>query len=198
MSSIVHYRPIGTIVTVGLAAWAGLVAMGASTNALSAVPPPAIAALVALGIAAPTAGYFVWPDLRHWVERVGLRALTALHVWRIGAAILFFSYGSTGQLPAAFIGRAGWGDLVAGLAALVVVLLPMSRSRYVAVHLFGLADFLVAVGTGLYFTLALPGSMEPLRELPLALIPLFGVGLSGATHIMAFDLLRRSAGMKRP
>jgi hypothetical protein len=29
-----------------------------------------------------------------------------------------------------------------------------------------------------------------------ALIPLYGVGISGATHIFAFDLLRRDAAAK--
>jgi hypothetical protein len=58
-------------------------------------------------------------------------------------------------------------------------------------HRFGFADFVVAVGTGLAFTLLLDPRMAPITALPLALIPLFGVGISGATHIIAFDMLRR-------
>jgi hypothetical protein len=30
----------------------------------------------------------------------------------------------------------------------------------------------------------------------MALIPLYGVGISGASHIMAFDLLRRHVGIE--
>jgi hypothetical protein len=37
--------------------------------------------------------------------------------------------------------------------------------------------------------------MAPIAILPLALIPLFGVGISGATHLMAFDMLRRGVGL---
>jgi hypothetical protein len=36
--------------------------------------------------------------------------------------------------------------------------------------------------------------MAPIRDLPLALIPLFGVGISGASHIIAFHLLWTERG----
>jgi hypothetical protein len=108
------------------------------------------------------------------------------------AALLFFYFGGLGLLPERFVLHAAWGDLIAGLAALGVVALPFAISRYLAVHLFGFADFLLAVGTGLYFTLVDPPAMDAIRSLPLALIPLFGVGISGATHIIAFDLMRRA------
>ena len=75
------------------------------------------------------------------------------------------------------------------------VLLPESRRRYIAFHLFGFADFVVAVGTGLTLTLLADPKMDGIRTLPMALIPLFGVGISGASHLMAFDLLRRRKGM---
>jgi hypothetical protein len=51
-----------------------------------------------------------------------------------------------------------------------------------------------AEGTGLTFTLLLDFRMAPIATLPLALIPLFGVGISGASHLMAFDMLRRGVG----
>jgi hypothetical protein len=34
-------------------------------------------------------------------------------------------------------------------------------------------------------------SMAGIQTLPMTLIPLYGVGISGANHIMAFDLLRQ-------
>lgn len=39
--------------------------------------------------------------------------------------------------------------------------------------------------------------MAGIQTLPMALIPLYGVGISGASHIMAFDLLRRGVGIGR-
>ena len=64
-------------------------------------------------------------------------------------------------------------------------------------HRFGFVDFVIAVGTGLTFTLLLDPRMELIATLPFALIPLFGVGISGASHIVAFDMLRRQAGSRR-
>lgn len=34
--------------------------------------------------------------------------------------------------------------------------------------------------------------MAPIGQWPMAPIPLFGVGLSGTAHLIAFDLLRQS------
>lgn len=48
----------------------------------------------------------------------------------------------------------------------------------------------MAVGTGLVFTLLNDSRMATIRELPMVLIPLFGVGISGASHLIAFSLLR--------
>jgi len=57
---------------------------------------------------------------------------------------------------------------------------------------FGFADFICAVGTGLTFTLIGDPLMATLTTLPMALIPLFGVGISGASHIVALNALRRA------
>lgn len=182
------------LVATVLAVWAGGVAVAATTGLLAQVPPRAIAGLVVLGVALPTIAYATNAAVRQWVENFGLRRLTLFHAWRIVAAVLFFGYGAAGQLPPLFVERAAWGDLIAGVMAVVVVALPFARWRYAAMHVFGSLDFVTAVGTGLYFTLSDPESMSQIRYLPLALIPMFGVALSGATHLIAFDLLRRRVG----
>jgi hypothetical protein len=51
-------------------------------------------------------------------------------------------------------------------------------------------DFIAALYTGLRSTLRGDTRMRTIATFPLALIPLFGVGLSGAAHLIAFDLLR--------
>lgn len=70
----------------------------------------------------------------------------------------------------------------------------LGRARFLAFHLFGLADFVLAVGTGLAFSLADDRQMATIATFPLVMIPLFGVGVSGASHIIALDLLRRGRG----
>ncbi|MBX9859984.1 MAG: hypothetical protein K2Y20_10400 [Sphingomonas sp.] len=179
------------LVAAGLALWGGGVAIAASTGLLAQVPPRAIAGLVVLGVTLPTLAYATNAAARQWVENFGIRRLTLFHSWRIVAAILFFGYSAAGLLPPLFVERAAWGDLIAGLLAVAVVAMPFARWRYAAMHVFGSIDFVTAVGTGLYFTLSDPASMLQIRYLPLALIPMFGVALSGATHLIAFDLLRR-------
>lgn len=187
-------KSLTPLITALVLAWGAAVAFAASAGWLILVPPRLVAVIVVAGVFVPTLAYSSMPSVKHWVERFGLRRLTLFHSWRIAAAFLFFSYGAAGLLPPRFVENAGWGDLIAGLLALLVVVLPMARWRYWGMHVFGMADFVLAVGTGLYFTLSDPASMVQIRLLPLALIPMYGVALSGATHIIAFDLLRRGAG----
>jgi hypothetical protein len=47
------------------------------------------------------------------------------------------------------------------------------------------------VGTGLTFSLLQISMMDTIATYPVALIPLFGVPISGVSHIMALELLAR-------
>ncbi len=177
-------------------AWLLAALSAVQTGALSALGRqlmPGYALLVALGIVVPTVAYFGVARLRHDIDGIGLHGLTLMHAWRIPAALMFFHYGLQGQLPALFWILAGVGDLLAGAYALTVVGRRRSDDHYRRIHRFGFADFIVAVGTGLTFTLLGDPRMELLTTLPMALIPLFGVGLSGASHIVALYTLRRRA-----
>jgi hypothetical protein len=179
-----------------LAIWGLAVAVAAETGVYRAVTPLLLAPVIALGIVVPVVVYAISDGFRAYIEAIGLRSLTAFHVWRIAAALVFFWYGAHNLLPETFVRNAAWGDLVAGLLALGVILLPESRNRYLAFHIVGFADFVVAVGTGLTLFLLNDPRMSAIETLPMALIPLYGVGISGASHIMAFDLLRRRLGIK--
>lgn len=182
----------GTRVLLGvLLVWGLAVAVAAEFGIFRAVYPLRLAGLIALGIVAPVVVYALSGRFRAYIETIGLRTLTAFHIWRIAAALVFFWYGAHDLLPEAFVRNAGWGDFIAGCLALGVTLLPKTRNRYLAFHLFGFADFVVAVGTGLTCFLLNDPRMSGIQTLPMALIPFYGVGISGASHIMAFDLLRR-------
>lgn len=63
------------------------------------------------------------------------------------------------------------------------------RPSLLAFHLFSFADFAVAVGTGFSFSLLDDPLMGTLKTFPLALIPLFGVPLTGALSIIALHRL---------
>jgi hypothetical protein len=195
MDREVEVRKHGTRVLLAvLAIWGLAVAAAAEAGVYQAIYPLYLAAIIALGIVVPVIVYAMSASFRAYIEAIGLRSITAFHIWRIAAALVFFWYGAHNLLPETFVQNAGWGDLVAGFLALGVTLLPESRNRYLTFHLFGFADFVVAVGTGLVFFLLNDPRMSAIETLPMALIPLYGVGISGASHIMAFDLLRRGSG----
>ncbi len=177
-------------------AWLCAVVMGSETGFFLSLYPPLIGLIVTISIVVPATWYFVSARLRLYVQAIGHRRIMLMHSWRIPAALMFFWYGANGQLPPLFWILAGVGDLVAGSLALFLASKPESLRRYWIFHSFGFLDFVVAVGTGLTYTLLQDPRMAPITLLPLALIPLFGVGISGATHVVAFDMLRRKVGLR--
>jgi hypothetical protein len=184
-----------SLLLVGACAWFTSVVVASTSGALGALAGrfmPAYAVLVVIGIATPVLTYYASRSVRSAIDAIGIRQLTLMHAWRIAAAFAFFYYGSRGSLPVLFWVPAGVGDLLAGAYALSLTFGDASIERYRRVHRFGFADFVSAVGLGLTFTLLGDPRMEFLTTLPMALIPLFGVGLSGASHIIALtSLLRR-------
>lgn len=191
--NIAHRSSTSIRLAIVASLWGLAVIYAAASGLLAMIYMPLIAVLVAAGIVLPTLCYFASPSLRHWADQTGLLAITAFHIWRIPAALLFFWYGFQGHLPTPFWVLAGVGDLLAGCFAAWVVAHPKPTEHlFKAMHRFGFADFVIAVGTGLTFTLLLDPRMTLLATLPFALIPLFGVGISGASHIIAFDMMRRA------
>lgn len=87
-----------------------------------------------------------------------LRWLALFHVWRVPAGLAFLWYGAQGEIPGLFAKLAGWGDVAVGVLAVgAVAISPRCTARtarwgYIAFHSFGMLDFVVAVGTGLPFS----------------------------------------------
>jgi hypothetical protein len=176
-----------------LGAWFAAVVLAALSGALKMLPAEARGALILAGIALPTLAYFRSQGLQQLAERVGIRRITAFHGWRIAAGLGFLWYLKQGLMPARFAGEAGWGDIIAGAAGLLVAWFWARPAGYLTAHLIGLADFVVAVSTGMAMTRANPQLMHAAFELPGALIPLFGVGVTCTTHFVALHLLRKEA-----
>lgn len=172
-----------------LAAWGLAVAALSALEVIGRVPIRAFPLLAATGIIAPTVAYFRLPALRAAFDRWGQRNVLLAHAWRIPAAITFWFYGAAGLLPRLFVRNAAWGDFLAGSLGLAIALLWPRRAGFLAFHLFGFADFLLAVGTGFYLSVRGDPLMSSIETFPLALIPLFGVGLSGASHLASFAQL---------
>ena len=178
----------------GLALWAALVAVGAGAGLFRSLPTPLVPAPVVVGLVGLLAAYGVSRPFRSWVETADLRALTLFHAWRIPAGVAFLMLGAQGAIPSLFATLAGWGDVIAGVLALGAPLWH-NRSRahrwYTGFHLFGMADFVVAVGTGFVFSVLGEPLMDAVKVLPLALVVGFGVPVTGAFGLMTLDRLRR-------
>jgi hypothetical protein len=176
-------------------AWGALVAVLSATGVLSMVPLLVLPALVVAGIAIPLTVVLRSPVQRAIVRDVDLAHLTWFNAWRVPAAGAFFAAGAAGSLPPQFVANAAWGDLIAGIAAPLVVLVgarlaTRARTRaYLGYHVFSFGDFVVAVGTGLTFTLLGDPLMRTLLDTPMALIPLWGVPLTGTISLLALHRL---------
>lgn len=156
------------------------------------------------GIAAPVMGaanaalititlltiYFVEP-IRNRVMNLDLRWLILYHAVRF-VGIAFLVYHSRGIIPSEFAIVAGWGDIVVAVTAILVVsfALPISspaRWRIVLLwNIFGLADILYVLRTGIGLGLHNPEQMIWITTFPFSLLPTFIVPLIIVTHILVF------------
>ena len=167
--------------------WALAIAFGGLGGVFTHLPLPSIAFLVVVSLTALLVLYYRNRDINNLLASLNPRNLIVFHLWRIVAGFTFLYYGSQSLLPERFVINAGYGDLAVGLLVPIILLGGESTRKYIAFHLFSLLDFVVAVGTGLTFTLAQVPSMENIATFPIVLIPLFGVPLTGASSIIAID-----------
>jgi hypothetical protein len=172
-----------------VAVWGAAVVAASASGLLRRLPGPVFGALILTGIAVPTVVYLRSVRLQKLAAKIGVARLTAFQGWRIIAGIWFVWMVQRGALPAGFGLKAGWGDVIAGVAGLAAAWLWPRRAGYALANVIGLGDFVVAVGTGMATTLADQASMHANSELPGALIPLFGVGITATSQIIAMHLL---------
>ena len=177
-----------------LTLWAVGVVILASVGILERLPTRLVPLPIVTGISTLLLFYSRSAAFRHYIHALDLRNLTLFHLWRIPAALAFFFYGSQGELPLWFVRNAGWGDLVAGVLAPVAVFAFARSERFrfsgfVAFHIFSILDFVGAVGTGSVFSLLNDPLMVTLKEMPMALIPFFGVPVTGALSLMTLHRL---------
>ena len=169
-------------------------ALGAS-GALQPLRPPG-PQLILLGLTAALLGlWWLHRGLRAWVDRVGLRALVALHLTRFVGLYFLYLYGR-GELPRAFAVPAGCGDIIVAIGAAVSLLFWNSfsskRPWLLLWNTLGLIDILFVVATAARIAMTHPDAMTALRRLPLSLLPTFLVPLIIASHVVVYSRLRRA------
>jgi hypothetical protein len=188
-----------------LSAWFVMVVILAATRALQygrGTGAPGVGLAVGVPIALMWFALMRVPSLREELDRAPLAILAEVHAVRI-LGVSFLVLHASHRLPAPFAPVAGWGDIVAGLAAVPVATLVHRQARgwriaLLAWNLFGLADLITAVALGVL------SSSGPLRRifaeppadlmsaLPWLLIPGFLVPLLATTHFAIFHRLARS------
>lgn len=178
-------------VFLSLVGWATIVAIAGYLGFFTRIPANGIALLVVLSLTTLVILYYRNPALNAYINNLPPQHLVIFHLWRIVAGFVFLYYGSQNLLPERFVINAGYGDLAIGFLVPIILLGKESLQKYIAFHLFGQLDFILAVGTGLTFTVLQVPLMENIATFPIALIPLFGVPLTGASSIMAIDALLR-------
>ncbi len=147
-----------------------------------------------LGLAAllPIALFLLWfrvsPNFRQFTLTLNPRVLTWIHALRL-EGMVFLVLATYGILPRLFALSAGWGDITIGATAILVgaaLATPNHRNSFIVWNLLGMADLVSAVTLG-----ALAGVIDPhgittaaMTELPMSLIPTFGVPFFMMLHII--------------
>ena len=169
---------------------------------------PTIQYGVLLPIAAGVALYWVWPALRRVLEAVPQEWIVGVQLYRALGLIFLVLY-AQGRLPGSFAWPAGVGDIAVGLLAPVVAIAYAQRTRNAngwvrSWNLFGIADLVVAVGTGfltspsLLQRLALDAPNELVTVFPLAMVPVFLVPLSILLHLASLQKLHQAKAVGSP
>jgi hypothetical protein len=182
-----------------LSVWFMLVTFMATTGILSyphGFGAPGLGVAVAAPVMILVARGLGSPSLHRALQNIPLPTLIGVHTIRILGVTFLVLYGA-GRLPAPFAPVAGWGDIVAGIAAAPIAWLvyrnrESTRPIIWIWNTFGLLDLVAAIGLG---AISAPGPTqlifaEPgtaiMTTLPWLLIPAFLVPLLASTHLAVF------------
>ena len=178
--------------------WAALVLALSALGVFAVEPEKPPLPLLAAVIIPPMlflAAYALSSKVRAVALSLDLRLLTAMQAWRvIGGMFLVLMW--LGLLPGTFAWPAGVGDLIVGAYAPFVAVAvsrqaPGWRRQVVMLNVLGLLDFVGAVGGGVMSGSSPLGVLRQdvtadiMQELPLSIIPTFGVPFWIVLHMIS-------------
>jgi hypothetical protein len=149
-----------------------------------------ISALMSL-VSASALATLIWPHLRSMNREQALLLLVTPHLFLRFIGLSFLVPGVVAaSLPAAFAAPAAYGDLGAGILAVVTVLaLAKHRSWAIPIvwlfNLWGAADLVIAIYQGQHLHIV-PATLGAAFYIPTAIVPPLLV-----THALIFGLLLR-------
>jgi len=174
-----------------LGIWLGVAIVAGATGAVAALPfPVPQVVLLLLAVLSVIAGTRQGP-VRAWVDALPLNAIVGVHVLRAVAGVTFLLLAAGGGMSPLFAYRAGIGDIVAAVLAVVAIAVGR-RGLYLAWNTIGLLDFAIVLYTAAFVAGqgSVPG-VAPLLRLPLSLLPTFVVPLLIASHVFVYRRLLR-------
>jgi hypothetical protein len=188
-----------------LVGWFALAIILAGFNVYQADPHRLPTIQYAIAVPILIGGLMLWRSstVSRLIDLVPQHGLVAVQLYRALGVIFLILY-AAGKLLGLFALPAGAGDLAVGLLTPIVGLSAFrhqqTRARRVWLwDLLGIADLIVAVGTGFVTSPSVvqPFTFDPPNELiavfPLVLIPTFLVPLSILLHLMSLIRLERTA-----
>jgi hypothetical protein len=181
-----------------VALWLGRAGVFVARTAV--VPPIPFAILLPIAV-----GLYLLASSRRFAavfEVIPQSWLTGVQIYRVLGA-MFLALWTQNRMPGEFALPAGTGDVIVGLAAPIVAWLnaahsPSARNATIAWNIFGVADLVIAVGSGFltspspYQMLAFDRPNELIVEYPFVLVPAFFVPLSIILHVLSLWKLRRA------
>ncbi len=187
-------RTTETVITLTVIIW-GLLSFYAGQISFFDQFPRPVFGFTVLGIQLGLIALYLWHDgFKSYANNIPLKAIALFHSWRIFAGWMFLA--NVGSLSQTFINNAAYGDIIAGFLGLSVFVFGHNKRNYLIFNILGMLDFIIAVGTGLTLTIIGDEEMAKIVQLPLIIIPLFGVPLSGITHIISLTRLLKASNVK--
>ena len=179
--------------------WLGAMMAVSASGILYDPPRPILPALIWAPVLAFLAGFACSHRLRQWVWSLDLRWPILFHIVRAPIGIAFLLMEAAGSLPAEFAIKAGVGDILVGVAAIVAAMcIPLrstGRVRIVLVwNTLGLVDILIvfAIAQRLLFYSDDPNALVGLTRFPSLIVPTFVVPMVLITHFVVFARIAKS------
>ena len=201
---------MASFITIAFAAWFAL-AFWLGASGTFATPPDKPPLPLLLAVLIPVvlflAGFRISRLFRDFVSKADLRLLTSAQAWRF-AGFGFLGFYAQGLLPGYFAWPAALGDMAIGLTApwLVIALVRQpsfaASKLLMAWNIFGILDFVVALGMGAIVPRLFPDlvrnvTIAPMVHLPLVLIPTFLVPMFTILHLVALFQARAVSSVER-
>lgn len=178
-------------IVIALIAWFVTVSSAAALQTFQSRPdqvPIALISAIAIPLLTFVISFGLSDNFRKFQFGLDPSRLTIAHTWRLGGYV-FIALAAYGILPKLFAYPAGFGDIAIGLTAPFVATLlakPAHQKLFVAWHILGILDLVVAIGSGLATRFYGEGTaMAPMTVLPLSLIPTFFVPVLLMLHIVS-------------